>query len=140
MKLIKNLLLTILFFCSTTTVFSQELRDANNDLIAKIDSSGNVYDLKNLKIVEFTLEGDILDVNNQKIGTINGNNFKDVQGGIICYINESNQLFDSDNQMIGYVSSNLKELFDVNDMKVLSSLTPINPKRLIAFYLFFIML
>lgn len=133
---IKKVILITLFFFSITSAFSQELRDSNDDVVATIDLLGNVYDLQNFKIISFAASGDIFDVNNHKIGYIDGDDFKDMNGDILGSLNIiSGEVFNSNGDKLGQINNKIIQDNKLNQIGRITGV--VNTHHIAAFYFFF---
>ncbi|MCB0401418.1 MAG: DUF3659 domain-containing protein [Flavobacteriales bacterium] len=110
--------------------------DTKGDQIASIDSLGIVRDMNNFQMGQFKSNGDIVDGNNDVIGTISSGVFKDMNGDALGSINSSGEVFDANNLKIGeVVNQNLIQ--DINSNSIGTTSAAVNEEWLAAFYFFF---
>lgn len=131
----KKIIIAIIISINSVYCFSQSLMDANNNLIVTIDSLGKIYDAKGDMVGRFMANGDITNINNAKIGKIDGNYFRDVNNDIIGSVNSDNVVLDINNSILGTITSDLRVLDEANNQIGYSNYS-LNKMKLATLYFF----
>ena len=135
MKNLKLAALAILIFAASSA-FSQDIIDANGDVIATIDDAGKVYDLSNYQIGQFSSNGEIRDGHGDLIGSYENGEFKDITGNSMGTIDDQGKVYDINNAQIGSVQAGLM-VVDANDHVIGRASASTNQMYLAGYFFFF---
>ncbi|KAB2859618.1 MAG: hypothetical protein F9K09_01485 [Flavobacteriales bacterium] len=132
---IKGVILIVLVTCSSY-VFAQDVVTETGDTL-RISSTGVISDLSNNTIGEVLSNGDIKDANGVRIGSIEGNNFKDLNNMVLGSINTTTgEVFDVNETKIGEVINGVT-IKDISGNIIGIASSYINEKWLAAYYFFY---
>ncbi len=132
----KKGILVVISILVTTISYSQYIIDANNDTIGFINPAGIIKDGSNTNLAKLLPNGDIQDDQNNPMGSIDGNNFKDPLGEIIGHIDSTNKVFDINNDQIGEIEEGIR-VIDANHHVIATASSPVDPKKLAAYFFFY---
>ena len=135
MKKTKQILLLNILLIFSTCSLAQNIVDLNNDIIANINN-GLIVNSIGEPVGEFLVNGQVKNNIDELIGSIEGNQFKNVDGVLIGYLDENNNVYDINGDQIGSIQSQTI-VYDSNNMIIGTSTSAIEPTKLAAYFFFF---
>lgn len=135
MKKTKQILLLTMLLTFSTYSFAQSILDSNNDTVAVVNN-GLVVNSIGDPVGEFLTNGQVKNNIGELIGSIEGIQFKNLEGVLIGYLDENNNVYDINGDQIGSVQSQTI-VYDSNNMIIGTSTSAIEPTKLAAYFFFF---
>lgn len=135
MKKTKQILLLTMLLTFSTYSFTQSILDSNNDTVAVVNN-GLVVNSIGEPVGEFLTNGQVKNNIGELIGSIEGIQFKNLEGVLIGYLDENNNVYDINGDQIGSVQSQTI-VYDSNNMIIGTSTSAIEPTKLAAYFFFF---
>lgn len=132
----RKLILTTIFSLTSILFYAQDIKEVKGRVVANIDSLGIITSFTEEVIGQIKSNGDVMDANDDLIGTIDGDDFKDVNSSVIGSINTSGEVFDSNDMKIGSIIDELT-IKDINNTVIATASEAIDKKWLAAYYFFY---